>query len=68
MAIPGFPFRTHGRIMASALITRLHDSLPQQHLIVSSFDGHLYAIDGKTACADTYYLGAIFAYAHDLHN
>ena len=53
-----FPFRTHGRIMAPILITRLHDNLPQQHLVVLSFDGFLYIIDGATGCADTVDVGA----------
>ena len=43
--IPNFPFRTHGRIAASVLITQLSRGLSQQ-LVVMSFDGHLYMVDG----------------------
>ena len=46
-----FPFRTRGRLMAPILMVRLHDNLPQQHLVVLSFDGFLYTIDGMTGCA-----------------
>ncbi len=50
--IPNFPFRTHGRIAASVLITQLSQGLSQQ-LVVMSFDGHLYMIDdisGASCC------------------
>jgi hypothetical protein len=43
--IPNFPFKTHGRIAASVLITQLSQGLSQQ-LVVMSFDGHLYMVDG----------------------
>ena len=43
--IANFPFRTHGRIAASVLITQLTQGLSQQ-LVVMSFDGHLYMVDG----------------------
>ena len=43
--ITNFPFRTHGRIAASVLITQLTQGLSQQ-LVVMSFDGHLYMVDG----------------------
>ena len=45
--LPNFPFRTHGRIAASVLITQLTAGLSQQ-LVVMSFDGHLYMVDGIT--------------------
>ena len=45
--ITNFPFRTHGRIAASVLITQLSQGLSQQ-LVVMSFDGHLYMVDGIT--------------------
>ncbi|KAL6763316.1 hypothetical protein V8C86DRAFT_347755 [Haematococcus lacustris] len=51
-----FPFRTHGRVHAPVLITRLADG-PQQHLIVMSFDGYLYMVDGMSGCADTVDIG-----------
>ena len=43
--IANFPFRTHGRIAAPVLITQLSQGLSQQ-LVVMSFDGHLYMVDG----------------------
>lgn len=43
--IPNFPFRTHGRIAASVLLTQLSQGVSQQ-LVVMSFDGHLYMVDG----------------------
>ncbi|KAG1675745.1 hypothetical protein FOA52_012401 [Chlamydomonas sp. UWO 241] len=54
--VPHFPFRTHGRIHAPILITRLADG-PSQHLIVPSFDGFLYLIDGGSGCADAVDIG-----------
>ncbi|KAL0024039.1 hypothetical protein WJX77_011082 [Trebouxia sp. C0004] len=54
--IPNFPFRTHGRIAASVLITQLSQGLSQQ-LVVMSFDGHLYMVDGISGCADTIDIG-----------
>lgn len=43
--IAHFPFRTHGCIAAPVLITQLSQGLSQQ-LVVMSFDGHLYMVDG----------------------
>ena len=43
--LQNFPFRTHGRISASVLITQLSQGVSQQ-LVVMSFDGHLYMVDG----------------------
>ncbi|KAF5841733.1 hypothetical protein DUNSADRAFT_11513 [Dunaliella salina] len=54
--IKNFPFRTHGRVQAPVLITRLVDG-PQQHAVVMSFDGYLYLIDGMSGCADTIDIG-----------
>lgn len=54
--LKNFPFRTHGRVQSPVLITRLADG-PQQHLIVMSFDGFLYLIDGQDACADVVDIG-----------
>ncbi|KAK9817910.1 hypothetical protein WJX72_004192 [[Myrmecia] bisecta] len=51
-----FPFKTHGRIMAPVLITRLGER-DQQHLIAMSYDGHLYAVGGITGCADVVDIG-----------
>ncbi|GMH39270.1 hypothetical protein BSKO_07168 [Bryopsis sp. KO-2023] len=46
-----FPFKTQGTIVAPPLITRLQDS-PSQQIVVPSFDGFLYVIDGETGCVD----------------
>lgn len=76
---PGFPFRTHGRIMAPILLVDLGPSKggskgaagtsvealrakrqatpPQLHLVVMAFDGFLYAIAGRSGCADVYDIG-----------
>ncbi|KAK9842442.1 hypothetical protein WJX81_000368 [Elliptochloris bilobata] len=54
---PGFPFRTRGRIMAPVLLTPLVAGAPGLHLVVQSYDGHLYAIHGATGCADTVDIG-----------
>ena len=51
---PRAPFTC--RINSPALVTRLNDG-PAQHIIISSFDGFLYLIDGMTACADTVDIG-----------
>lgn len=78
--VPGFPFRTHGRIMAPILLVDLGPSRgskaggskatgvaalrakgqatpPQLHLVVMAFDGFLYAIAGRSGCADVYDIG-----------
>lgn len=54
--ITNFPFKTHGRIAASVLITQLTQGLSQQ-LVVMSFDGHLYMLDGLSGedCITIYY-------------
>ncbi|CAL8462321.1 g1854 [Coccomyxa elongata] len=52
-----FPFRTRGRITAPVLLTRLRDAGRALHAVVQSYDGHLYAIDGITGCADTVDVG-----------
>lgn len=53
---PNFPFRTHGRIHSPVLITKLQEG-PSQHLVVMSFDGYLYLVDGVTGCADSVDIG-----------
>lgn len=55
--LPGFPFQTGGRIQAPATITNLQQHSPHQHIMVMSFDGYLYLIDGKSACAHTVDIG-----------
>eukprot|EP00891_Asterochloris_glomerata_P005963 jgi/Astpho2/5963/e_gw1.00080.8.1_t len=54
--IPNFPFQTLGRIAAPVLVTQLTPGLSQQ-LVVMSFDGHLYMVDGLTGCADSIDIG-----------
>ncbi|GJP35206.1 hypothetical protein CLOM_g19716 [Closterium sp. NIES-68] len=66
--VGAFPFRTHGRIMAPILLVDLHKhagggkghhvaTSSGLHLVVVSFDGFLYAVDGRTGCADTFDIG-----------
>ncbi|CAI5458896.1 unnamed protein product [Closterium sp. Yama58-4] len=65
--VGAFPFRTHGRIMAPILLVDLHKHAGGKgqhagassglHLVVVSFDGFLYAVDGRTGCADTFDIG-----------
>lgn len=54
--VKNFPYRTHGKVNAPVLITRLAAGLSQQ-LAVMSFDGHLYIVDGRTGCADKIDIG-----------
>eukprot|EP01025_Chloroclados_australasicus_P065169 TRINITY_DN8844_c1_g1_i8.p1 TRINITY_DN8844_c1_g1~~TRINITY_DN8844_c1_g1_i8.p1 ORF type:complete len:626 (-),score=88.92 TRINITY_DN8844_c1_g1_i8:375-2252(-) len=53
-----FPFLTGGPIMSQVLITRLQDA-PQQNLMVQSFDGFLYVVDGLDGCSDTVDIGEV---------
>ena len=50
MTQANFPFQTRGRIMAPVLLTQL--AAPSEptalHLVVMSFDGYLYMIDGAS--------------------
>eukprot|EP00898_Chlorokybus_atmophyticus_P003628 jgi/Chlat1/4266/Chrsp29S04370 len=52
-----FPYKTHGRVMAQVLIVKLLNDRPQSHLVVPSFDGYVYLVDGAEACADTLDVG-----------
>lgn len=55
-----YPFRTHGRVMAPALLVDLGRPGAERRglsIVVSSFDGYLYLIDGSTACADVIDVG-----------
>ncbi|MQM19813.1 hypothetical protein Taro_052827 [Colocasia esculenta] len=55
-----FPYRTHGRVMSQVLLLDLSNRKEKQKsltLITTSFDGYLYLIDGKTACADVVDIG-----------
>lgn len=63
--IPKFPFRTHGRIAAPILITQLSQGLSQQ-LVVMSFDGHLYMVDGISGVGAEYNLISM-SHAHSLY-
>eukprot|EP00882_Tetradesmus_deserticola_P027871 GHRQ01031008.1.p1 GENE.GHRQ01031008.1~~GHRQ01031008.1.p1 ORF type:complete len:351 (+),score=164.28 GHRQ01031008.1:777-1829(+) len=55
--LQGFPFQTGGRIQAAATITQLARNARHQHILIMSFDGFLYMIDGKSACAHTVDIG-----------
>eukprot|EP00250_Pteridium_aquilinum_P004014 c14266_g1_i1 orf=272-2908(+) len=55
-----FPFRTHGRVMAPVLLVDLNRHGAERRsltLVVISFDGYLYLIDGSSACADVVDVG-----------
>lgn len=55
-----FPYRTHGRVMNQVLLLDLNNQGEKQKsltLVTTSFDGYLYLIDGKTACADVVDIG-----------
>ncbi|KAI5081941.1 hypothetical protein GOP47_0001684 [Adiantum capillus-veneris] len=55
-----YPFRTHGRVMAPVLLVdlgRLDAEKRSLTLVVTSFDGYLYLIDGATSCADVIDVG-----------
>ncbi|CAM6018279.1 unnamed protein product [Sphagnum balticum] len=56
-----YPFRTHGRIMAPALLVDLGKKRGAERqgltIAVTSFDGYLYLIDGPTGCADATDIG-----------
>ncbi|MCO5576910.1 hypothetical protein L7F22_030731 [Adiantum nelumboides] len=55
-----YPFRTHGRVMAPVLLVdlgRLDAERRNLTLVVTSFDGYLYLIDGATGCADVIDVG-----------
>lgn len=58
--VPSFPFRTHGRVMAPVLLVNLKRSRPRGaglDLVVTSFDGFVYMIEGETGCADVIDVG-----------
>lgn len=58
--VPPYPFRTHGRVMAPVLLIDLNKPGSERRaltLVVTSFDGYLYLIDGPTACADVIDVG-----------
>jgi hypothetical protein len=58
--VPAFPFRTHGRVMAPVLLINLKPSRPRGgglDLVVTSFDGFVYMIEGDTGCADVIDVG-----------
>lgn len=56
-SIPNFPFQTGGRINAPPTITHLKKGSTHQHILIMSFDGFLYLIDGKDGCAHTVDIG-----------
>ena len=59
--VGGFPFRTHGRVMVPALLVDLTPGRGSGrkglHIVVLSFDGYLYIVDGRTGCADAIDVG-----------
>lgn len=55
-----FPFKTHGRIMAPALLVDLNKRDAEKKgltIAVTSFDGYFYLIEGSTGCADAIDIG-----------
>ncbi|CAM6082341.1 unnamed protein product [Calypogeia fissa] len=55
-----YPFRTHGRVMAPALLVDLsRREAPKKGLTIAvgSFDGYFYLIDGPTGCAEAIDIG-----------
>lgn len=56
--IPNFPFQTGFRVQAQPTIAPLDPHNPNvQHILVMSFDGFLYAINGKSGCAHAVDIG-----------
>jgi hypothetical protein len=48
-AVPPFPFRAFGKVMAPPLLTKLDShKAPGLQIVVTAFDGYLYVIDGTT--------------------
>ena len=48
-AVPPFPFRVFGKVMAPPLLTKLDNPKdPGLQIVVTAFDGFLYVIDGIT--------------------
>lgn len=55
-----FPFRTNGRIMSRVLLVDLAKRGEKSRgltLVVPSFDGYLYLVEGSTGCADVVDIG-----------
>ncbi|KAJ4761384.1 hypothetical protein LUZ62_071759 [Rhynchospora pubera] len=55
-----FPFRTNGRIMSRVLLVdlaRRGDKSRGLTLVIPSFDGYLYLVEGSTGCADVVDIG-----------
>jgi hypothetical protein len=56
--VANFPFQTGHRVQAPVTIAPLNPHTPNvQHILVMSFDGFLYVIDGKSGCAHTVDIG-----------
>eukprot|EP00003_Mantamonas_plastica_P018579 TRINITY_DN3036_c0_g1_i5.p1 TRINITY_DN3036_c0_g1~~TRINITY_DN3036_c0_g1_i5.p1 ORF type:complete len:586 (+),score=200.78 TRINITY_DN3036_c0_g1_i5:900-2657(+) len=55
--LDGFPVKTGGKILASVLLLRMNDRNKGLHLIVPSFDGYVYVINGESGCGDRIDLG-----------
>ncbi|XP_044473503.1 protein DEFECTIVE IN EXINE FORMATION 1-like [Mangifera indica] len=55
-----YPYRTHGRVMNQVLLVDLGKHGEKSKgltLVLTSFDGYLYLIDGPTSCADVVDIG-----------
>lgn len=55
-----FPFRTHGRVMAPALLVDLNKRKAERKgltIAVTSFDGYFYLIEGSSGCAEAIDIG-----------
>ena len=49
--LEGFPVKTGGRIIAPVLPVRIGNLVARSmQLVVPSFDGHVYVMDGSGAC------------------
>eukprot|EP00741_Cyanophora_paradoxa_P017524 tig00020996_g16928.t1 len=56
--LPHFPLRTEDRILAPAALLRLGAAAgPGYHVVVPSFDGHVYVAHGPTGCVQRVDLG-----------
>ncbi|KAL9263582.1 DEFECTIVE IN EXINE FORMATION 1-like protein [Drosera capensis] len=55
-----YPYRTHGRVMSSVLLVDMSKHGEKKKglaLVITSFDGYLYLIDGPSSCADVVDIG-----------
>jgi len=57
--VPFFPVKLKGRVQSQALLISLNDRSSSLHIVVSANDGHLYVVDGATACFEKFDLGEV---------